>query len=133
MRIELASRLGFPAFTYTDGARKFRDYPDFITRYETEPGSGIGFLAGWRGKDSEKFMQGDPIVIQIYSEVLQKFRLAAQGKGASRKRPPAHLKERIETYFNPLPFYYAPLETQANNAAKYPLAAIPLDCGRDCR
>ena len=33
----------------------------------------------------------EPVVIQIYSEVLQKFRLAAQGKGAGRK-PPAHLE-----------------------------------------
>ena len=38
--IELAGRLGFPAFTNNDGSRKFKDYPDFIVRYETEPGSG---------------------------------------------------------------------------------------------
>ena len=29
----------------------------------------------------------DPVVIQIYSEVLQKFRLAARGKGDGRKPP----------------------------------------------
>jgi anaerobic selenocysteine-containing dehydrogenase len=66
----------------------------------------------------------DPIIIQIYSEVLQKFRLAAQGKGPSKKRPPEHLKSRIITYFDPLPFYYAPLEVQATDTAKYPLSAI---------
>ena len=47
---ELASRLKFPAFVRPDGTRKFRDYPDFIINYETDPGSGIGFLSGWRGK-----------------------------------------------------------------------------------
>ncbi len=39
-----------------DGRRKYRDYPDFIVNWETEPGSGIGFLAGWRGKGGEKFL-----------------------------------------------------------------------------
>jgi anaerobic selenocysteine-containing dehydrogenase len=66
----------------------------------------------------------DPVVIQIYSEVLQKFRLAAQGKGGARRRPPAHLCERVTTHFDPLPFYTAPLEVQATDLARYPLAAI---------
>ena len=39
----------------------------------------------------------EPILIHLYSEVLQKFRLAAQGKSITRK-PPAHLAKRIETY-----------------------------------
>ena len=169
--IELAGRLKFPAFTRADGTRKFRDYPDFIVNYETEPGSGIGFLAGWRGLGGEKSMQGepnprqwemyaknncvfhhkmppsysymrnwnkgymewaqrmrvrrfaDPILIHIYSDVLQKFRLAAQGKRAG-KQPPDHLRKRIETYFDPLPFYFEPLESQASDTAKYPLNAV---------
>src|SRR5574337_1156675 len=58
--IELAGRLGLPKFVHADGTRKYRDYPDFIVNYETEPGSGIGFLAGWRGKGGEKFMHGEP-------------------------------------------------------------------------
>jgi anaerobic selenocysteine-containing dehydrogenase len=170
--IELASRLKFPAFVTADGARKYRDYPDFIVNFESEPGSGIGFLAGWRGRGGEKAMVGepnprqwemyeknncvfhhvlprsyqymrnwnqgyhewaqrtrlrrytDPIVIQIYSEVLQKFRMAAEGRGDSPRRPPAHLRERIATYCDPLPFYYAPLEVQATDTVRYPLAAI---------
>ena len=169
--IELGSRLGFPAFTHPDGTRKFRDYPDFITNFETEPGSGIGFLAGWRGKGGEKAMRGepnpkqwemyeknncvfhyelpksyqymrnwnqgylewaqhhrltrytDPINIHIYSEVLQKFRLAAQGKYGG-KQPPDRLRKRIETYFDPLPFYYEPLEGQLSDKHKYPLNAV---------
>jgi anaerobic selenocysteine-containing dehydrogenase len=66
----------------------------------------------------------DPIVIQIYSEVLQKFRMAAQGRGPAKRRPPPHLAKRIETYFDPLPFYYEPLEAQVTDAHKYPLNAI---------
>jgi anaerobic selenocysteine-containing dehydrogenase len=169
--IELAARLKLPAFTRPDGSRKFRNYPDFIVNYETEPGSGIGFLSGWRGQGGEKFMKGEPnpqqwelyekndcvfhhklppsyqymrnwnkgylewsrrnritrydepILIHLYSEVLQKFRAAAQGKGLSRK-PPEHLRSRITTYFDPLPFYYPPLEVQATDTQAYPLAAV---------
>ncbi|HIE56538.1 MAG TPA: formate dehydrogenase, partial [Chromatiaceae bacterium] len=58
--IELGSRLKLPAFVNEDGSRKFRDYPDFIINFETSPGSGIGFLAGWRGKGGEKFLKGEP-------------------------------------------------------------------------
>jgi sulfite dehydrogenase (quinone) subunit SoeA len=66
----------------------------------------------------------DPIMIQIYAEVLQRFRLAAQGKGPSARRPPAHLRERVAKYFDPLPFFYVPLEVQSGDKEKYPLAAI---------
>ncbi len=169
--IELGTRLKLPAFTQPDGARKYRDYPDFIVNYETEPGSGIGFLSGWRGKGGEKTMRGEPnprqwemyaqnggffhyelprsyqymrnwnqgylewaqrnritryaepISIHIYSEVLQKFRMAAQGRTDGRQ-PPPHLKKRIETYFDPLPFYYETLESQLSDTQKYPLNAI---------
>jgi anaerobic selenocysteine-containing dehydrogenase len=169
--VELASRLKFPAFTTADGSRKFKDYPDFIVNYETAPGSGIGFLAGWRGKDGSQSMRGepnprqwemyaqnhcvhhhvlppeaqymrnwnrdymtwaqnnglrrdnDPIVIHLYSEFLHSFRLAAQGKRAG-KQPPDRLRERVATYFDALPFWYAPLEQQATDTQKYPLNAV---------
>ncbi len=169
--IELGSRLKLPAFVKPDGSRKFRDYPDFIVNFETEPGSGIGFLAGWRGVGGEKSMKGepnprqwemyaknncvfhhklpesysymrnwnkgymewaqrmrirrfaDPILIHLYSDVLQRFRLAAQGKGEGR-RPPEHLRKRVETYFDPLPFYYEPLEAQTADTVKFPLNAV---------
>jgi anaerobic selenocysteine-containing dehydrogenase len=65
----------------------------------------------------------EPILIHLYSEVLQRFRSAAQGKGLTRK-PPEHLKKRVETYFDPLPFYYDPLEAQITDRHKYPLAAV---------
>ena len=169
--IEMGSRLKLPAFVKENGERKYRDYPDFIVNYETEPGSGIGFLAGWRGKGGEKFMKGEPnpnqwemyeknncvyhyhlpksyqymrnwnmgylkwaqnhrltryaepINIHIYSEVLQKFRLAAQGKYKG-KQPPDHLRKRIEEHFDPLPFYSEPLEAQLTDKHKYPLNAL---------
>jgi sulfite dehydrogenase (quinone) subunit SoeA len=169
--IELGSRLKLPAFTTAAGTRKYRDYPDFIVNYETEAGSGIGFLAGWRGKGGEKFMKGEPnanqwemyaknncvfhyelpksyqymrnwnrgylkwaqehrltryaepINIHIYSEVLMNFRRAAQGKWEGRI-PPAHLRKRIETHFDPLPFYSEPLESALTDKHKYPLNAV---------
>jgi anaerobic selenocysteine-containing dehydrogenase len=57
--IELAGRLGFPVFT-RDGKPKFKDYEDFVVNFETEPGSGQGFLIGWRGKDGDKALVGEP-------------------------------------------------------------------------
>jgi anaerobic selenocysteine-containing dehydrogenase len=169
--IEMGTRLKLPAFVDKEGKRKYRDYPDFIVNFETAPNSGIGFLAGWRGKGGEKSMKGEPnpnqwqmyeqnncvfhyhlpksyqymrnwnqgylqwaqahgmtrhaepINVHIYSEVLQKFRLAAQGKGQGRQ-PPEHLKKRVETYFDPLPFYFEPLEASLTDKHKYPLSAV---------
>ena len=169
--IELGSRLKLPAFVNEQGERKYRDYPDFVINYETAPNSGIGFLAGWRGKGGEKFMKGEPnpnqwemyeknncvyqhelpksyqymrnwnqgylewakrhsltryaepINIHIYSEVLQKFRLAAQGR-SDGKQPPDHLRKRIDTHFDPLPFYSDTLEAQQTDLRQYPLNAI---------
>jgi sulfite dehydrogenase (quinone) subunit SoeA len=61
----------------------------------------------------------EPVVLQLYSELLQKFRLAAQGHG--RVQPPAEHRERIETYFDPLPLWYPPFEDASEG---YPLHAI---------
>ncbi|MDQ5921941.1 MAG: sulfite dehydrogenase (quinone) subunit SoeA [Pseudomonadota bacterium] len=169
--VELAGRLNLPKFINADGSRKFKDYPDFVINYETEPGSGIGFLSGWRGADGKKSIKGEPnpnqwdmyannncfhhyampeehhylrnfnrnyqewavevgflpkvepIMLSIYSEQLQHFRLAAQGKRTGRQ-PPDHLRERIKTYFDPLPFFYRPLEEAYTDLIKYPLNAV---------
>jgi sulfite dehydrogenase (quinone) subunit SoeA len=167
--VELASRLKLPALTTAEGARKFKDYPDFVVNYEAQPG--IGFLMGWRGKDGDQHLRGAPnpkqwemyanhdcvfhyplpetmhymrnwnrayldfakdkgwrqkndvVQLALYSDTLQTFRLAAQGKTTGRQ-PPAHLRERIATYFDPLPFWYAPLEDAAVDLARFPLNAI---------
>jgi sulfite dehydrogenase (quinone) subunit SoeA len=50
----------------------------------------------------------EPIVLQLYSETMQKFRLAAQGHG--NRQPPAQHRERVATYFDPLPIWYPPFE-----------------------
>ncbi len=63
----------------------------------------------------------DRIVLRLYSEVLQKFRLAAEGHGSIR--PPDTHRDRIQRYFDPVPFWYAPFESEAF-AADYPLTAI---------
>ena len=64
----------------------------------------------------------EPIVFQLYSEPLQRFRLAARGHGAVV--PPEAERERIVAYFDPLPFWYAPFEEAAVEAGEYPLHAL---------
>ncbi|HQZ05844.1 MAG TPA: molybdopterin oxidoreductase family protein [Burkholderiaceae bacterium] len=167
--IELAGRLKFPAFTTPEGARRYSGYTDFIVNFQPAPG--VGFLMGWRGKDGESHLKGepnpkqwemyeknncvfqlhmpetmhymrnwnreyldfakdkswrqrnDPIQLALYSDTLQFFRLAAQGKTRGRQ-PPDELRERIATYFDPLPFWYAPLEEAATDLHSFPLNAI---------
>ncbi len=60
----------------------------------------------------------EPIVLQLYSETLQTFRLAAQGHGALR--PPQEHRERVATYFDPLPFWYEPFEGAELSASAKP-------------
>jgi anaerobic selenocysteine-containing dehydrogenase len=71
---------------------------------------------GWRQRN-------DPVQLALYSDTLQSFRLAAQGKSPGRQ-PPDALRERIDTYFDPLPFWYAPLEEAATDLEAYPLNAL---------
>jgi anaerobic selenocysteine-containing dehydrogenase len=49
-----------------------------------------------------------PIVLQFYAETLQRFRLAAQGHGGTQ--PPDRERERVERYFDPIPFWHAGLD-----------------------
>jgi len=63
-----------------------------------------------------------PIVMQLYSETLQKFRLAAQGHGAHQ--PPAEHRERVATYFDPLPIWYEPFEHDQTSRETFPLNAV---------
>ncbi len=65
----------------------------------------------------------DPVNLHLYSEVLLKFRLAAEGKRSGRQ-PPDHLRERVATHFDPLPFYSETLENQTIDKDRYPLSAI---------
>ncbi|MFQ5625277.1 MAG: molybdopterin oxidoreductase family protein [Methyloligellaceae bacterium] len=71
--------------------------------------------AGFLGSSS-------PVVFQLYSESLQKFRLAAQGKGPV-KTPNKHAR-RIKAFFDPLPFWYAPFEGALLDDKEFPFYAI---------
>ena len=62
-----------------------------------------------------------PLTIQLYSEPLQRFRLAGQGHGAVL--PPKRHRERVATYFDPLPFWYPPFDA-AFDRERFPLHAI---------
>ncbi len=152
--VELAARLKFPAFVKPDGEKKFAGYTDFIVNYERAPG--IGFLGGFRGKNGEKSLRGepnpnqwqdyikaesffahhwpenqrwmrgvnrdylqaaadaafipkpDPIIAQLYSEPLQKFRLAGQGLYDGPQPTREVDKRRLAEYFDPLPAWYSP-------------------------
>jgi anaerobic selenocysteine-containing dehydrogenase len=63
-----------------------------------------------------------PIVLQLYSEILQKFRLAAEGHGAIQ--PPDHLRARVLASFDPLPDWREPLEGTLVDTRAFPLHAI---------
>ena len=63
-----------------------------------------------------------PIVMQLYSETLQKFRLAAQGHCAMQ--PPPEHRERVATYFDPLPIWYEPFEHDQTSREAFPLNAV---------
>ena len=65
-------------------------------------------------------MSPEPTIFQLYSEPLQRFRLAARGHGD--RLPPDRARARIETHFDPLPFWYPPLEEQLVQG--FPLHAI---------
>jgi sulfite dehydrogenase (quinone) subunit SoeA len=68
----------------------------------------------------------DAIVLELYSERLQKFRLAALGHGATQ--PPTRERVRVARYFDPLPFWYELLENPGQpavlNPQPYSLSAI---------
>jgi sulfite dehydrogenase (quinone) subunit SoeA len=64
----------------------------------------------------------EPIVLQLYVEPLQRFRLAAQGHG--RAVPPETHRQRIATYFDPLPIWYMPFEEARLDRTSFPLHAI---------
>jgi anaerobic selenocysteine-containing dehydrogenase len=64
----------------------------------------------------------DRLVMQLYCEPLQRFRLAADGHGPVT--PPETHRARIATYFDPMPFWYEPFEEQAVDLGAFPMHAI---------
>ncbi len=64
----------------------------------------------------------EPIVLQLYSEVLQKFRLAGEGHGPVPA--PQAVRPRLRAYFHPIPRWLPPLEESISDAENFPLSAI---------
>jgi anaerobic selenocysteine-containing dehydrogenase len=62
------------------------------------------------------------IVLQIYVEAMQKFRLAAEGHGDIQ--PPDEHRERVKKYFDPLPIWYTPFEEAAVDPDAFPMHAL---------
>ncbi len=170
--LDLANELGLQGFCEDDGEVKYKTYKDFITGWEPAPGAGVGFLAGWRGKNGRSHMKGapnpnqweayiknksffeiemddeikynrninqgylnwsqslgmkrdnEPIVMNFYSVALQRFRLAAKGLRKGRQQVKEKQRERIIKYFDPLPFWYEPIEHEMVDKEKYPFSAI---------
>ncbi|MEZ5648484.1 MAG: molybdopterin oxidoreductase family protein [Alphaproteobacteria bacterium] len=69
---------------------------------------------GWLAKS-------EPLILQLYVEPMQKFRLAAEGHGTVQ--PPDLLRGQVRKYFDPLPQWYPPGEITSEDKA-YPLHAI---------
>jgi sulfite dehydrogenase (quinone) subunit SoeA len=80
----------------------------------------------WDYLDWAKFFgflgNAEPVIHQLYCEPLQKFRLAARGHG--KNIPPTEHRQRIETYFDPIPFWYPPFEEAMVDGGDFPMHAI---------
>lgn len=70
---------------------------------------------GWLG-------HAEPIAFQLYNEDLQAFRNAARGHGDVQ--PPDALRERIDTYFDPLPIWYQPFLEATEGGDEFPVHAL---------
>jgi sulfite dehydrogenase (quinone) subunit SoeA len=68
------------------------------------------------------FDKPQPVTFQLYSEILQKFRLSAEGTRAPVA--PAEHRARILASFTPLPSWYMPLEEAGVDRDEYPYHAI---------
>lgn len=61
-----------------------------------------------------------PYLFSLWSEPLQRFRLAAEGHGD--RQPPEHLRARLKAAMDPLPIWYEPFGEAAG--ADYPVHAL---------
>ena len=91
--------------------------------------AGMQYMRNWNrayldfGMENGFRQKNDVVQLALYSDTLQSFRLAARGKTGGRQ-PPEHLRARIDRYFDPLPFWYPPLEDEATDLASFPLHAV---------
>ena len=77
----------------------------------------LALSAGWVASTEQ-------ILIEVYSEPLQKFRLAGQGLYDGPMPSDEQHKQRLSTYFDPLPFYYEPLEQARIDKQQYRFHAV---------
>lgn len=63
-----------------------------------------------------------PVTFNLYLEIMQKYRLAAEGFGENQ--PPEHLRDRVMKTFTPLPSWYEPFEMAQTDDDEFPLHAI---------
>lgn len=68
------------------------------------------------------FDSPQPYLFQLYSEPMRKFQRAAEGHG--ERQPPEHLRARLKTVMDPLPFWYAPFEDTHVDTDEYPIHAL---------
>jgi sulfite dehydrogenase (quinone) subunit SoeA len=66
------------------------------------------------------FDKPQPYLFSLWSEPLQRFRLAAEGHG--ERQPPEHLRARLKATMDPLPIWYEPFGESAG--AEYPVHAL---------
>ncbi|WP_460455493.1 molybdopterin oxidoreductase family protein [Arenimonas alkanexedens] len=137
LKHERAPGVGLLAGWRGDGSQhgKGAPNPDQLTRYRENggfweapvPAAGRYFKMANRDylqwSQSMGFIaKAEPVVLELYSETLQKFRLAAQGHGPVQ--PPDAERERVATYFDPLPIWYEPFEGARLDLQRYPLSAV---------
>ena len=100
-----------------NGCHWFYELPDHMKYYR---------YVNWAYLDWATFFgfigKPEPVIHQLYSEPLQKFRLAAQGHG--KVLPPAQHRQRITDYFDPIPFWYPPFEGEVVSETEFPMHAV---------
>ncbi len=74
--------------------------------------------------DHKLIRRNDPIIMKIYSEVMQRFRLAAKGSRKGRQPGRQQDRDRIMKYFDPIAAWYPPLEDAVVDGKKYNIHAI---------
>jgi anaerobic selenocysteine-containing dehydrogenase len=66
----------------------------------------------------------EPIVMQIWSEPLARFRLAGQGLYDGPQPASPEDRQRLADFFDPLPDWYEPIEMTRTDASAYPFHAL---------
>jgi anaerobic selenocysteine-containing dehydrogenase len=142
VRYERAPGLGFLAgWRGNEGEKSLRGEPN-SQQWERYIENGAFFVQHWahnekyyrfanrdylaRAVEAGFIGKAEPIILQLYSEPLQKFRLAGQGLYEGPQPPEAGDRERLSRFFDPLPIWYAPLEESGRSGAASVAEAFPL-------